>query len=106
MPCDVAIYLHAKGEPKRYVDSAIASYYYCSYDASGDLFLDGTDSDGGFRFAELPKDATKFTNISLEVKIESPAAWSGMGSTSPWAIKVIKFIGSMVRVVKSREPSP
>jgi len=76
---DVAIYLHAKGQPKRYVDSAIASYYYCSYDGSGDLFLDGTDSDGAFRFAELPKGATKFTNISLEVKIEKPGGveWDG-----------------------------
>lgn len=76
---DMAIYLHAKGEPKRYVDSAITSYYYCGYDGSGDLFLDGTDSEGAFRFAELPKGATKFTNITLEVKIEKPGGveWDG-----------------------------
>ncbi len=76
---DVAIYSHARGRPKRYVDSDIANYYYCSYDGSGNLFLDGTDSGGSFRFAELPKGATQFTNISLNVKIGKPGGveWDG-----------------------------
>ena len=65
-PGSVSIYTHAKGDPKIYDDSKIATMYFCGYDPNGDLFVDGVNTDGHFQLAELPKGEKIFTNITLK----------------------------------------
>jgi len=77
---DVVIYNQAKGRPKHhYADAAIADMLLCSYDGSGNLFLDGLTSASAFAFAELPKGASKLTDITLDRSIVSAGGveWDG-----------------------------
>jgi hypothetical protein len=70
----IAIYRHARGEPKLYIDSNVYSYYSCSYDKSGNLFFDGFlgPSSHSFVFAELPRGASTFSIIKLDQYIGVP----------------------------------
>lgn len=61
----VAIYAAAKGSPTYYSDSEMYYIYFCGYDGSGNLFVDGRSTSGGFQFAELPKGSSTFTDIAL-----------------------------------------
>ena len=64
---NVAIYAHAKGAPKLYVDSELFQVWFCGYDDKGNLYIDGTKGYSvNFGFAELPKGKTKLTNIALK----------------------------------------
>lgn len=81
---NVAIFAQAKGTPKEYKDSTFVYYFYCGYDDKGNLFVDGYGNRyGEFRFAELPKGGTKFTNVSLTAKITEPGGvqWDGKNMT-------------------------
>ena len=75
----VAIYKNARGKPTMYRDSAFKGYYFCGYDAQGDLFVDGQDSSLNFEFAELPKGVSGFKTITLNQKIGWPGGvqWDG-----------------------------
>ena len=61
-PGSVAIYTGATGTPTLYWDSSISRAWFCSYDAHGNLFVDG-DATGssGFQLAELPYGLGTFT---------------------------------------------
>lgn len=77
---DVVIYDRAKGRPKHhYADAAIADMLLCSYDGSGNLFLDGLTSASAFAFAELPKGGSKLIDITLNRSIASAGGveWDG-----------------------------
>ena len=66
--------------PKNYSDSSFFYMYFCGYDATGDLFVDGLTGYGGsFVFAELPAGHKTFTNITLNQSIQSPGGvqWDG-----------------------------
>lgn len=72
----VGIYTGAKGSPTMYTDSSMTEYSFVAYDDSGNLFVDGVGSDGGFALAELPKGKTKFVNIAVKrVKYPGALAW-------------------------------
>lgn len=75
----VAIYKNATGSPTFYTDPDIYDYRYCGFDNRGNLFVDGDVQGPAFRFAELPKDSSTFTNISLNQSIRYPAGvlWDG-----------------------------
>jgi DNA-binding beta-propeller fold protein YncE len=75
---DISIYSGAKGTPKKYKDSKIQYFYFCGYDDSGDLFLDGTNN-GLFVLAELAKGKTTFTEITVSQTISVPGnvQWDG-----------------------------
>jgi hypothetical protein len=83
----VAIYEHASGSPQLYNDSRnIYWFYYCAYDASGDLFVDGTQFPysfpvGQFQYAELPEGTSTFTNLTLQpsktIKWAGGIQWDG-----------------------------
>lgn len=76
----ISIYKKAKGSPVLYVDSAISRGWFCSYDAKGNLFVDGnTAGSSGFQLAELPTGSSTFTNISVNQKITVPGGvqWDG-----------------------------
>ena len=59
---DVAVFPDAQGTPTTYSDPDITQYYYCTYDASGNLFADG-ESAG--MIAELPRGGSSLSTISL-----------------------------------------
>jgi hypothetical protein len=61
----VAIYAGAQGSPAYYSDPEMYYVYFCGYDGSGNLFVDGRNTSGGFQFAELPKGSSTFRNITL-----------------------------------------
>jgi hypothetical protein len=76
----VSIYRKAKGKPKIYTDSAISRGWFCSYDAGGDLFVDGYRSgSSGFQLAELPKGSATLENIGVNQSITVPGGvqWDG-----------------------------
>lgn len=77
----VMVYPHGQGTPATYTDANIYEYYFCGYDADGNLFVDGIGPSvsGGFQFAELPKGGTSFTDITLDHTINWPGQvqWDG-----------------------------
>jgi hypothetical protein len=76
----LSIFKKAKGKPVDYTDSAISRAWFCSYDDSGNLFVDG-DKDGtsGFQLAELPAGSGTFTNISIDqsITVAGGVQWDG-----------------------------
>lgn len=76
----VSIYRKAKGKPKTYTDTSISRGWFCSYDTSGDLFLDGYQSgSSGFQLAEVPQGSDTFSNITVNQSIKVPGGvqWDG-----------------------------
>jgi hypothetical protein len=78
-PGTVAIYRHAHGIPVTYQNSDIEEFFLCGYDDKGNLFVDGLDFDGQFKFAELPKGGTTITSVTLNQGIVFPGGvqWDG-----------------------------
>jgi hypothetical protein len=77
---NVALYKHAKGNPKAYyTDPDLAKMFLCGYDAAGNLFVDGLDFASHAAFAELPNGSTSFRNVKLDQPIQSPGGvqWDG-----------------------------
>jgi hypothetical protein len=76
---NVAIYPDARGTPTTYTDPAFYYYFFCGYDAHGNLFVDGTDNGSTFEFAELPSGAGSFKTITLDQAIDFPGGvqWDG-----------------------------
>lgn len=76
----VSIYRKAKGKPKTYTDASISRGWFCDYDPSGNLFVDGDESgSSGFQLAELPHGGATFTNIGISQSITVPGGvqWNG-----------------------------
>lgn len=61
-PGQVSIYKKARGTPTVYSDSAVPVFYYCAYDADGNLFI--TTNLPEHPLVELPKSANTFVSIS------------------------------------------
>jgi len=102
---DLAIYADAKGSPTIYQNENIYRYYYCGYDSSGDLFVDGIQQDGKFVFAELPSGASKLTVLTLKESISTPGGveWDGkhitVGDASTSTIYQLSISGNTASVV-------
>lgn len=75
----VAIYQKATGKPTYYTDAALVYPHFCGYDAHGNLYLDGLNSDFSFAFADLPKGSSIFTNVTLNQSIgfAGQVQWDG-----------------------------
>ncbi len=75
----VSIFRHAKGKPKIYTESSLFYYYFCGYDAKGNLFVDGTSYHAAFAFAELPAGSKSMIPIVLDQQIRYPGGvqWDG-----------------------------
>jgi hypothetical protein len=105
-PGSIAIYRRATGNPTFYQDEAIDGYNYGGYDASGNLFVDGVGAPPSepFAFAELPRDGTSFTNLTLDKTLNGPAQvqWDGSAMTIedeyPPAVYRLKISGSTASV--------
>jgi hypothetical protein len=76
---NIAIYKNASGTGKFYTDSSVYLYYDCSYDGKGNLYVSGSDMNGNFKLAELPRNGTTFTNIAVHQQIYVPGGvkWDG-----------------------------
>ncbi|MGB8907377.1 MAG: hypothetical protein WCC84_01375 [Candidatus Cybelea sp.] len=75
------IYRRAKGQPRSYTDPQFLNYAYCTYDNSGDLFVDGKYP-GGYEvpiFGEIPRGAKSIETINLNYEIGwiSGLQWDG-----------------------------
>jgi len=68
----VAIYPTAKGKPKLIKDYDANSSYFCGYDTSGNLFIDGTGRSAPFVLWELPKGKAEVTNLKFGKKVDRP----------------------------------
>ncbi|HEV3090405.1 MAG TPA: hypothetical protein VGX91_03070 [Candidatus Cybelea sp.] len=76
----VSIYVGAKnGTPESYSSDNIYYYYYCGYDDSGNLYVDGLSYGSNFGFAELPEGGSSFDDITLDQEIYLPGGvqWDG-----------------------------
>jgi hypothetical protein len=78
----VAIYRNARGKPKFYLFRSEGDAYYCSYDGSGNLFVDGYSYyqyNNHFLLAELPRGKKHFTDIRLNETLYTPTGvqWDG-----------------------------
>ncbi len=73
------VYAGAKGNPKQYVSSQLLEVFFCAYDDSGNLFVDGLDGTYTFQLAELPAGASQLKILSVNQTIVSPGGmrWDG-----------------------------
>jgi hypothetical protein len=63
---NIAIYPDAQGMPTTYADSKLLGYWWCTYDADGDLFADGYNLD---TLDELPAGSSQLSEIALSQSI-------------------------------------
>jgi hypothetical protein len=79
-PGSVAIYYGGRSIAHFREDRAFNAYFFCGYDAKGNLFVDGEDA-GSYHtlFAELPSGSSNFTDITLDQAIAYPGGvqWDG-----------------------------
>jgi len=103
----LAIYAGAKGSPTIYQDASIYRYYFCGYDSSGNLYVDGIQRDNSFVLAELPSGASKLTVLSLKQSISTPGGvqWDGkhitVGDASKSVVYQFSVSGNTATVVGS-----
>jgi hypothetical protein len=65
-PGSVTIFRKGKGMGQSYQDSSFNEYFFCSFDAKGNLYVDGTNAaTSQTQFAEMPRGSSSFTNITL-----------------------------------------
>jgi hypothetical protein len=73
------VFAGATGNPKQFVNSQLLEVFFCAYDASGNLFLDGLDKTYTFQLAELPAGSSNLKILSVNQTIVSPGGmrWDG-----------------------------
>ncbi len=87
----VGIYTPSSGLPSIYTDPQIAQYSFVAYDASGNLYVDGSQRDGSFALGKMAKGSGTFTTITLHRKIKypGPLEWDGsriaVGDSDPFS---------------------
>lgn len=76
---NVAVYQNATGTPTIYSNSNIYYYYYCGYDESGNLFVDGETEGSVFGLGELPKGGStlNFINVNQTIYLPGGVQWDG-----------------------------
>ena len=64
---------------KQHPNSAMRLAAFCGYDKKGNLFVDGTDLNGNFMLAELPKGSSTYETISVSQAFQKPGGvqWDG-----------------------------
>lgn len=75
---NVYVWAGAKGSASTISDSAMSYVYFCGYDASGNLWVDGLDSKYNFVFAELPAGSQNLQTIALSgIVFPGGVEWDG-----------------------------
>ena len=74
----ISIYLHAQGAPATYTYKDF-SFYFCGYDANGNLYADGLAARRRLRLLTLPYGGASFRRIALDREIRWPGGieWDG-----------------------------
>ncbi|MFZ0573118.1 MAG: hypothetical protein WA304_09270 [Candidatus Cybelea sp.] len=114
-PGAVLVYLDASGTPTTYADPALYYYYSGGYDDRGDLFIDGTNADGVFGFAELSNGNNSLTNITLKKSISVPGdvQWdgkritlesAGLKNTLIYRLRIWGSTGAIVGATRLKPP--
>jgi hypothetical protein len=106
---ELAIYKHERGQPRVFSDeSAIEYIFFCRYNASGDLFIDGTPSHQDSPYlAELPRGLKTITNLSLagafypDSDIEWDGAYLAVADGFAGAVDRISVSGSSATIVST-----
>jgi hypothetical protein len=84
-PAAVTVFSKLNQPPTAYSSPAILHFYFCGYDASGNLFVDGYGTSGYslFELAELPKGGTSLRRLTINQQIEYPGGvqWDGQYMT-------------------------
>jgi hypothetical protein len=62
---NVAVFTNATGNASVYYDPDIYWYWWCTYDSSGNLYVDGYNEGGAYPFGELPKGSASFIGITF-----------------------------------------
>jgi hypothetical protein len=69
-PGAVTIFRKGKGMGRSYQDPNVNQFYFCSYDAKGNLYADGTNAvTTQAELAEIPRGGTSFTDITLDKNV-------------------------------------
>jgi hypothetical protein len=77
-PGSVSIYKKAAGVPKMYADANFHFMLFPGYDNRSNLFVDGDNISGVFRYAELPRGKKTFTDINLgTISSGGAVQWDG-----------------------------
>ena len=75
---NIFIWADAKGSANKISDSAMSYAYFCGYDASGNLWVDGLDANYDFVFAELPAGGQNLQTIALSgIVFPGGIEWDG-----------------------------
>lgn len=101
---NVYIWAGAKGTANKISDSAMSFVYFCAYDASGNLWVDGLDAKYNFVFAELPAGGQNLQTIALGgVSFPGGIEWDGtaiaVGDQQSSVIDQISVSGSSATIV-------
>jgi hypothetical protein len=75
----IAIYAKAQGKPKTYFDDRVDTTFFCTYDAKGNLFVDGWDRSAKFILLELAKGGKSFKLYYPNDAVKDPSGvqWDG-----------------------------
>lgn len=106
-PGSVSIYKRASGNPSVYADREMADALFLSYDAAGNLFIDGYGRRAHsqtFLYAELPSGGRHIVNLRLNGIIPDPgdmhASGQGIalegGRGNVGAVLIFKIVGSKI----------
>jgi len=107
-PGQVTIYKNARGMPTIYSDPAIPVFYYCAYDAAGNLFI--TTNLPTHPLVELPKSANAFVSIAYPKTVYLGSDfWDGSqlvveevtGDRGPGIFDQVSIQGSSATIVGS-----
>jgi len=111
---NISIYQNAQGNPTIYTDPGMVNYLSCTYDSSGNLFVDGSTS-GGIEIAELPAGSGTFTNITLNARLEANGAllWrddllliQDQRAAAIYRVRVSGSSGTVVGKTRIRQKAP
>jgi hypothetical protein len=104
----VGVYTNLQGSPKLFTIKNFYTYYFCSYDNSGNLFVVGTDNSSPtthVEFAELPKGGSRFSLLKVNKTLTSPGGvlWDGshivLADPNASVIYQLQISGSQAKVV-------
>ena len=76
-PGSVLIYPKASGKPRQYFVSNVENPEYCSYDNSGNLYVDGYDISVNLALGKLPAQSKAFEAISVNGRDHGQSPCSG-----------------------------
>jgi hypothetical protein len=101
------------GDAQTYTDPGMGEGYFCGFDGTGNLYVDGINkiSRGRFKMAELPRGGTALTRITLNQKIKTPGQvqWDGKyvavgdSGAAPSVIHQVSIAGGSGTIVSSTE---